>query len=93
MIVPARWDVPEPIAVFQVHAADGTSIAVRRHGNPDGPRLILSHGNGFSIVCVPVWWISLPERRSAVPPKGRATNFAARASTKLRSTNMSFVGR
>ena len=35
---------------------DGTSIALRRHGNPDGPRLILSHGNGLAIdLYYPFW--------------------------------------
>ena len=62
MIVPERGDVPEPIAVFQVHAADGTSIAVRRHGNPDGPRLILSHGNGFSIDSYYPFWSRFTDR-------------------------------
>ena len=37
-------------------AADGASITVRRHGNPAGPRLVLSHGNGFSIDSYyPLW--------------------------------------
>ena len=49
MIVPARWDVPEPIVEFEVRATGGFPISVRRHGTPDGPRLVLSHGNGFSI--------------------------------------------
>ena len=48
MTLPARWDVPEPLAVCEVRAADGASIFVRRHGNPNGPRFVLSHGNGFS---------------------------------------------
>ena len=50
MTLPARWDIPEPLAACEVHAADGASIFVRRHGNPNGPRLVLSHGNGFSII-------------------------------------------
>ena len=49
MTLPARWDVPEPLAVCEVPATDGASIFVRRHGNPNGPRFVLSHGNGFSI--------------------------------------------
>ncbi len=27
---------------------DGASIELRRHGNPDGPRVLVSHGNGFA---------------------------------------------
>ena len=35
---------------------DGTVIEVRRHGNPSGPRLLLSHGNGFAAdACFPYW--------------------------------------
>jgi pimeloyl-ACP methyl ester carboxylesterase len=36
--------------------ADGTIITLRRHGNPDGPRLVLSHGNGLAIdLYYPFW--------------------------------------
>src|SRR2546423_10295251 len=41
--------VPAPHAVIEVVAADGARLRVRRHGNPRGPRLMLSHGNGFAI--------------------------------------------
>ena len=49
MISPGRWEIPEPAAAFDVRAGDGFPITIRRHGNPDGPRIVLSHGNGFSI--------------------------------------------
>ena len=33
-----------------------TTIVLRRHGNPDGPRLVLSHGNGMAIdLYYPFW--------------------------------------
>lgn len=36
--------------------ADGAAIILRRHGNPDGPRLVLSHGNGLAIdLYYPFW--------------------------------------
>ena len=36
--------------------ADDAAIAVRRHGNPDGTRLVLCHGNGLSIdLYYPFW--------------------------------------
>ena len=36
--------------------AEDTSITLRRHGNPDGPRLVLSHGNGLAIdLYYPFW--------------------------------------
>ena len=35
---------------------DGLLITLRRHGNPGGPRLILSHGNGLAIdLYYPFW--------------------------------------
>jgi pimeloyl-ACP methyl ester carboxylesterase len=37
------------IATLDVAGADGAVLRVRRHGNPRGPRLIVSHGNGFAI--------------------------------------------
>ena len=62
MTVPARWDVPEPVAVLEVRATDGFPITVRRHGNPDGPRLVLSHGNGFSIDSYYPFWSRFTDR-------------------------------
>ena len=61
-MVPKRWNVPEPIAAIEVCATDGATIIVRRHGNPDGPRLILSHGNGFSIDAYYPFWSLLADR-------------------------------
>lgn len=40
--------VPAPLAVIAVPVAGGAVCRVRRHGNPHGPRLIVSHGNGFA---------------------------------------------
>jgi pimeloyl-ACP methyl ester carboxylesterase len=40
--------LPAPGALLDVASTDGAVIRVRRHGNPQGPRLILSHGNGFA---------------------------------------------
>ena len=50
------WRVPEPLSVHQVEVDADTTILVRRHGNPDGPRLVLSHGNGMAIdLYYPFW--------------------------------------
>ncbi|HWB51040.1 MAG TPA: alpha/beta hydrolase [Stellaceae bacterium] len=38
----------QPLAVIDVAGADGATLRVRRHGNLLGPRLIVSHGNGFA---------------------------------------------
>ncbi len=55
----AIWEIPEPSSVLQIHVEDGTAITVRRHGNPDGPRLILSHGNGLAIDLYYPFWLLL----------------------------------
>ncbi len=50
------WEIPEPISVLDVSVDDDTVITVRRHGNPDGPRLVMSHGNGLAIdLYYPFW--------------------------------------
>ena len=57
-----RWEVPEPLAVAEVRTADGSLIILRRHGNPDGPRLVLSHGNGLAIDLYYPFWSHLADR-------------------------------
>jgi pimeloyl-ACP methyl ester carboxylesterase len=42
-------ELPAPHATFDVPLDDGAAIRVRRHGNPDGVRLFMSHGNGYAI--------------------------------------------
>jgi len=41
--------VPQPSAAIDVATADGAILRLRRHGNPQGPRIFVSHGNGFAI--------------------------------------------
>ena len=41
--------LPQPHDVIEVAAEDGARFPLRRHGNPGGARLFLSHGNGFAI--------------------------------------------
>ena len=48
--------VPEPLELHEVRAVDGYPITLRRHGNPDGPRLVLGHGNGFAIDAYWPFW-------------------------------------
>ncbi len=50
------WTVPEPEDAHEVRTADGYPIALRRYGNPDGPRLVMSHGNGFAIDAYWPYW-------------------------------------
>lgn len=52
----AVWQIPEPLSSHRVRVDDDTVIVLRRHGNPEGPRLILSHGNGLAIdLYYPFW--------------------------------------
>lgn len=55
-----EWTVPEPIDMAPVELADGGTILLRRYGNPDGQRLVLSHGSGFSVdAYFPFWSLLL----------------------------------
>ncbi|MXZ89893.1 MAG: alpha/beta hydrolase [Chloroflexi bacterium] len=50
------WSVPEPAEILAVDVANGARTQVRRHGNPGGPRLILSHGCGLAAdTYLPYW--------------------------------------
>jgi pimeloyl-ACP methyl ester carboxylesterase len=54
--------VPKPNATLDLAMSDGAMLRVRRHGNADGPRLVLSHGNGFAIDgYYPFWRLFLRE--------------------------------
>ena len=48
--------IAEPLSIQDVHMDDGTVIHLRRHGNPQGPRLVLCHGNGLAIDCYLPFW-------------------------------------
>src|SRR5712672_579729 len=41
--------VPAPHAIIEAVAEDGARFRVRRHGVLRGPRLLISHGNGFAV--------------------------------------------
>ena len=53
--------VPVPLEVHEVRAVDGYPIALRRHGNPDGPRLVFGHGNGFAADAYWPFWSRFTE--------------------------------
>lgn len=55
------WEVPEPLSVYEIRMEDGTVVILRRHGNPEGPRLVLSHGNGLAIDLYYPFWSLLAE--------------------------------
>ena len=58
----SRWRLPEPLAVCEAHGADGAPIILRRHGNPEGPRLVLSHANGLAADAYYPFWSLLCNR-------------------------------
>ena len=48
-----------PLTPLDTHAApmtDGTEILLRRHGNPDKPRIMITNGNGFAVDGYRVFW-------------------------------------
>ena len=55
------WEIPEPLSVHEVRMEDGAAIILRRHGNPAGPRLVLSHGNGLAADLYYPFWSLLAE--------------------------------
>ena len=51
-----HWRVPDPHSTHDVRVDNDTVITLRRHGNPDGPRLVMCHGNGLAIdLYYPFW--------------------------------------
>jgi pimeloyl-ACP methyl ester carboxylesterase len=48
--------VPVPSETFDIDLEDGAKIRMRRHGNPAGVRLMVTHGNGFAAdAYLPFW--------------------------------------
>ena len=49
-------------SVSEAKLEGGVTVPVRRYGNPDGPRLLLSHGNGLAIdLYYPYWSLLLDD--------------------------------
>ncbi|MBV8773584.1 MAG: alpha/beta hydrolase [Deltaproteobacteria bacterium] len=55
-------EVPAPLRVIELAMNDGAIIRIRQHGNPAGPRLALSHGNGLAIDGYLPFWAHLQRR-------------------------------
>ena len=48
--------MPRPLSTCEVRLDDCTITTLRQHGNPTGPRLVLTHGNGLAIdLYFPFW--------------------------------------
>ena len=56
---PLPFEIPTPSLTFEVPLEDGARIAMRRHGNPDGVRLLVTHGNGFAADAYYPYWRQL----------------------------------
>ena len=56
------WSVPEPSEVLAVQLTHGATAQVRRHGNPDGPRVVLSHGCGLAADTYLPYWSLFKDR-------------------------------
>ena len=51
-----EWQIPDPLGTATVPLLDGGTILLRRHGNPGGQRLLISHANGLSAdAYLPFW--------------------------------------
>ena len=55
------WELPEPLSTHDVTMHDGAVVTLRRHGNPSGPRIVMSHGNGLAIDLYYPFWSLLVE--------------------------------
>lgn len=53
--------LPEPAERLEIETSDGAVLRVRRHGNPAGPRVLISHGNGFATNAYWPFWKHLLE--------------------------------
>ena len=51
-----QFEIPTPSTTFDVQLDDGARIRMRRHGNPDGVRLLVTHGNGFAADAYYPYW-------------------------------------
>jgi pimeloyl-ACP methyl ester carboxylesterase len=57
--MPMPIEIPAPSLTFEVPLEDGARILMRRHGNPDGVRLLVTHGNGFAADAYYPYWRQL----------------------------------
>ena len=53
------FELPTPSETFEAGLDDGVKIKVRRHGNPAGLRILLTHGNGFAANAYYPYWRQL----------------------------------
>jgi pimeloyl-ACP methyl ester carboxylesterase len=51
-----QFEIPPPSTTFDIPLEDGAQIRMRRHGNADGVRLLVTHGNGFAADAYYPYW-------------------------------------
>ena len=54
-------ELPEPSDVLELPMPDGALVYVRRHGNPNGQRMLLSHGCGLAADAYYPFWSLLAD--------------------------------
>jgi pimeloyl-ACP methyl ester carboxylesterase len=59
---PMTFEIPAPSLTFDAALDDGAKIVLRRHGFAGGPRLLISHGNGFATDAYFPFWRQLLQR-------------------------------
>lgn len=57
-----KISVPSPLAVHDFVTSDGAHIRLRQHGDAAGPRVFLSHGNGFATNAYYPFWRLLEDK-------------------------------
>lgn len=60
------FELPSPSQVMEIALDDGARIRARRHGNPDGTRILLTHGNGFAADAYFPYWRHFLDRYDLV---------------------------
>jgi pimeloyl-ACP methyl ester carboxylesterase len=60
--MPMHFEIPTPSMTFDIPLEDGAAIRMRRHGNPDGVRILITHGNGFAADAYYPYWRHLLSR-------------------------------
>lgn len=58
--------LPQPRAILDIVTADGSVIRVHRHGNPQGNRVFISHGNGFAVDGYIAFWSRFLDRYDVI---------------------------
>ena len=62
MGVPVTLGIPEPIEFWETRTSNGATIVIRRYGNPGGPSMLVSHGNGLAVDAYYPFWSLFAER-------------------------------